>query len=117
MTKELPQYQCTRIVGALKITAITHIRLQGICRVSHYEIEGEGALNQLMVSCDYVAKYRPEVGGYYLKNSDGHELYLTAEVFEKEYRPIQYPAKRSFIERPEHIRAMDITVNGKHYVL
>lgn len=107
--KELPQYQCIKIVGALKITGINPVHRYKTDKriIDHYEIEGEGGLNQLTVSCDYM-KHKPESGGYYVEYADGYTSYSPAQAFEDGYVRLQ-----NHIPGITPLPAINIRINGQ----
>lgn len=110
---ELPQYQCHKIVGALKIKALQQQDLPkwtgitcsgskslgyacGRCEKCKWQ-EVNGLGNQIMMTPeesgyapimlppDYMAKHRPEVGGYYVVYPDGYASYCPTKPFEDGY--------------------------------
>lgn len=82
--KELPQYQCHKIVRAAKIERVfregetisggsTILPGNTIVQVGDNEYR------------DLAARHRPEVGGYYVKYEDGYTSYSPADAFESGY--------------------------------
>jgi hypothetical protein len=49
-------------------------------------ITPEGAeFPSFVVSAEYLAKHKPEVGGYFVVYTDGYESYSPAKAFEEGY--------------------------------
>lgn len=88
---KLPQYKCTKMVGALKIKKI--ITAEEINRngrvvpfVGGAEITPEDtAYPKFVVSQEYVSKHFPKEGGYYVLYEGGYESWSPAEAFESGY--------------------------------
>jgi hypothetical protein len=73
----LPRYKCHKEVHALKIGAVSVINRMLIPVDLNY--------GPIRVTTDYLAKHRPETGGYYVVYDDGYLSYSPAEPFEKGY--------------------------------
>lgn len=77
---ELPKYNCTKQVQALKIASIT-------------DADGDGATihpadkgyKPFRVGQEYMAKHEPQDGGYYVVYTDGYKSYSPAKAFEEGY--------------------------------
>lgn len=88
--QELPLYQCHKKVRALKIEKIA---TSADVIATDPEAENfDGALliagdRGVNVSSEYLAKHKPEVGGYYVLYEDGYESYSPAAPFEAGYSP------------------------------
>ncbi len=80
---ELPQYQCHKIVGALKIAALS-LMPDGDTLVQ-WEKEQYPSCN---LGKEFVEKHKPEVGGYLVVYEDGYRSYSPAKAFESGYLPI-----------------------------
>lgn len=72
---QLPQYQCHKKVGALKIA-----KLEG-----NLLTPAETGFAPFIVEKEYLRKHSPEVGGYYVVYDDGYKSYSPAKPFEAGY--------------------------------
>lgn len=79
---EMPRYQCHKIVHALKIQTVEFIRNGALITPA------EPGFAAFEVSADYVAKHRPQDGGYYVVYEDGYTSWSPAEAFESGYTRI-----------------------------
>jgi hypothetical protein len=77
---QMPRYKCHKEVWALKIKAIKR--------------DGDGSATitpddpgyaSFKVDRDYVAKHKPQAGGYYVVYDDGYKSWSPAEAFEAGY--------------------------------
>ncbi len=80
-----PKYRCHKEVHALKIKLIV---------IS--EDTGQGVItpederySAFVVSSEYVAKHKPQCGGYYVVYEDGYKSWSPAEAFESGYSLIE----------------------------
>lgn len=80
----LPQYQSHKVVSAAKI-ASTFAHGD---EATLFYIGPEGQRIGLPVSAEYVQRNNPQVGGYYVRYSNGHESWSPAEAFEEGYVPV-----------------------------
>ena len=89
---EMPRYKCHKEVWALKIKAIEQAPAdQERCHASGdwYLTPEDDACGPVLVGHDsYVAKHKPEVGGYYVVYADGYKSYSPAQAFEEGYSRI-----------------------------
>jgi hypothetical protein len=81
--KELPQYQCHKVVRAIKIGKI-EINFDKTATL----FPEEKGWEPFIVSADYVARARPESGGYFVVYEDGYESYSPCKAFEDGYSRI-----------------------------
>lgn len=72
---QMPQYQCHKKVGALKIA-----KLEG-----NLLTPAEAGFAPFVVEKEYLRKHNPEVGGYYVVYADGYKSYSPAKPFEEGY--------------------------------
>jgi len=79
---ELPLYQCHKKVRAAKITEIESHESDG--RGSHTMIFGEISGSKFLTD-DWAARFKPEVGGYYVVRDDGYTSFSPAEAFEEAF--------------------------------
>ena len=83
--REMPRYKCHKEVWALKIADITEpTDSAGATRTIVPADEGYGPF---VVDSDYMAKHKPEVGGYYVVYADGYKSFSPAKAFEDGYSP------------------------------
>jgi hypothetical protein len=75
---DAPAYQCHKQVRALKIKDISAGAVDVI-------ITPEGDYGFIVVQGDWVAKHKPEVGGYYVIYEDGYKSFSPAAAFESGY--------------------------------
>lgn len=82
VTIQLPRYQCHKQVWALKIKQIIpNPRGQEL----HFENERYAPIE---VNDDWVNKYSPRAGGYFVVYKGGYQSYSPASAFEEGYRLI-----------------------------
>jgi hypothetical protein len=76
---QLPLYQCHKRVQAIKIKRIyrTYYGARLIPEDSNYV--------PVFVSHDYIKKYSPKIGGYFVRYYGGYEAYSPAKAFEEGY--------------------------------
>lgn len=79
-SKEMPVYKCHKKVWALKIAGIVGDQHGG-----WYFQPAEPGYGMVPLSPEYVAKHKPEVGGYYVVYEDGYTSFSPAEAFEEGY--------------------------------
>jgi len=77
---EMPRYECHKIVWALKIAGIVGDQHGGV-----YFQPAEEGYDKVPMSPEYVAKHKPEVGGYYVVYADGYKSFSPAAAFESGY--------------------------------
>ena len=82
-TREMPKYECHKIVWALKIAGIVGDQHGGV-----YFQPAEEGYDKVPMSPEYVAKHKPEVGGYYVVYEDGYKSFSPAGAFESGYARI-----------------------------
>lgn len=75
-TKTVPQYECHKIVSALKIAGIS------VSGILSFEEEG---FDPLLMDLEWLEKHNPEVGGYLVFYKDGYQSYSPAKAFEEGY--------------------------------
>lgn len=79
LTRELPRYQCHKQVQALKIRTMIQTP-QGF--ELHFE---DGRFAPHLVAMEWVARFAPMSGGYFVVYDDGYQSYSPAEAFEAGY--------------------------------
>lgn len=83
--KELPRYQCHKIVRAVKIAAIEQTPADGgTWKIALAEV-GYG---RITVPRAFIEKHNPHVGGYYVVYDDGYASFSPAKAFEDGYTRI-----------------------------
>lgn len=83
---QLPLYRCHKTVAAFKIGALREppagmpVHVHALASPA----EGHGPTG-VSLSGEFMAKHKPEVGGYYVLYEDGYESYSPAAAFESGY--------------------------------
>lgn len=77
---EMPRYKCHKQVWALKIENIL-VDDGGACFITPAD-KGYGMFT---VDQEYMAKHKPQVGGYYVVYDDGYKSFSPAKAFEEGY--------------------------------
>ena len=84
--REMPKYECHKQVWALKIAELRRTGSE------NEESDGgliivpaDGGYGAFKVDRDYVAKHKPQIGGYYVVYADGYKSFSPAEAFESGY--------------------------------
>lgn len=85
MPKALPQYQCHKVVGALKILVVTPEARTETQEGGAWLVFEEHGYSPLHVDLAFVAKHNPQPGGYYVVYEDGYASFSPAEPFEQGY--------------------------------
>ena len=80
VTREMPKYECHKKVWALKIAGIVGDQHGGV-----YFQPAEEGYGKVPLTPEYVAKHKPEVGGYYVVYEDGYKSFSPASAFESGY--------------------------------
>lgn len=75
----MPRYKCHKEVRAVKIFGIDYHQ-DGSATV-HPVDDGDS----FVVSADYLRRYKPEAGGYYVVYADGYKSFSPAKAFEDGY--------------------------------
>ena len=76
---QLPLYQCHKRVRAAKIKAVEY-------DFPNWIVSFEGSeLSSISVASGFVAKHKPESGGYFVEYEDGYQSFSPAEAFESGY--------------------------------
>jgi len=74
---EMPRYKCHKQVWALKIESIDFD--------SKTITPTNKDFSPFKVNADYLAKHKPESGGYYVVYNDGYQSFSPANAFEEGY--------------------------------
>ncbi len=78
--KEMPRYQCFKVVHALKIRhVLRHEDGSAVITPEDHEY------SDFAVDAAFMAKHDPKAGGYYLIYKDGYKSFSPAEAFEDGY--------------------------------
>lgn len=85
--RELPRYKCHKEVWALKIKGIINAPPTLPKNWAALEVEDEGYM-PVTVDDQYMAKHKPEAGGYYVVYADGYKSFSPAKAFEDGYSKI-----------------------------
>lgn len=75
--KELPRFQCHKKVGALKIKYVDSVN----CVI----VPEDAAYQPFTVDRDYIVRFNPQPGGYFVEYEDGYQSFSPAEAFESGY--------------------------------
>lgn len=81
-TTELPKYKCYKEVWAAKITQIVEHESDGTG--SRTMIFGDVGASQFLTD-EWMERFKPEVGGYYVVYKDGYSSFSPAKAFEEGY--------------------------------
>ena len=84
---EMPKYKCHKEVWALKIKSVVNAPPTCPENWAALEIEDEG-FAPVTVDDKFMAKHKPEAGGYYVVYADGYKSYSPAKAFEDGYTRI-----------------------------
>ncbi len=76
--KGLPKYSSSRTKGALEISTIINLIPDGGA-ILHFDSEYN--IKPLMVSYEYMEKYKPFIGGMYIVYEDGYESFCPTDKF------------------------------------
>lgn len=91
----LPRYRCHKEVWALKIEAVTGLEL----------VPTDKRFLPIAVTGEWLAKHKPEAGGYWVQYKDGYTSYSPAQAFEEGYSLIEPITERNWrgetFTRPE----------------
>lgn len=83
----MPEYVCHKRVWALKIKAVINAPPGCDVGVMAFEPEVSGYA-PVTLSAEYMAKHKPEAGGYYVVYADGYRSYSPAKAFEEGYTAV-----------------------------
>lgn len=83
----MPEYMCHKRVWALKIKAVINAPPGCDAGVMAFETE-ESGYAPVTLSAEYMAKHKPEPGGYYVVYADGYRSYSPAKAFEEGYTAV-----------------------------
>lgn len=93
-TKQVPQYVCHKVVGALQIKSIVFDA--DLARESERETDGSATITPIeldyqpfKVNSQFLRKHPIEVGGYIVFYQDGYTSFSPKKAFEEGYKLIQ----------------------------
>lgn len=80
---EMPRYVSINYVTAIKIKSQepTELSYSAPWKLTPEEV----GMQTIIVPYTFMAAYRPENGGYYVKSADGQASYMSAQSFEMAY--------------------------------
>jgi hypothetical protein len=81
---EMPKYRCHKVVHALKIQAVT----SGLGVVGPRIVPADEGFSPFEVSSEWIERFKPEAGGYYVIYEDGYKSFSPAKAFEDGYTRI-----------------------------
>lgn len=91
------RWQCHKQVHAGKILAIEPVqRLESGCDSTglvKITVKVDRGSEDVFVGCDYLEKFRPEVGGYIVKYDDDYLSYSPAKPFEDGYTKVRFDSE------------------------
>ena len=93
--RELPKYSCHKIVWALQIKEIIDQTSEALTDGKGPKPDGamitpfENDYAPFRVSQEYLDKFKPEIGGYYVQYQDGYKSFSPAKAFEDGYTLIK----------------------------
>lgn len=76
--REMRRYVCHKEVWALKIAAVSGTVI----------MPADSDYLPIDLGEEFVAKHKPEAGGYYVQYADGYKSFSPAEAFENGYTPV-----------------------------
>jgi len=92
VSREMPRYQCHKIVWALKIKNISvpeGVAYSETCPPPRLVITpDDDGYDPFIVGLEYVQKHNPQVGGYFVVYKGGYKSYSPCDVFEDGYTKI-----------------------------
>ncbi len=71
--------------GSLEVEAI---KITSVSTYIHCLIPQDITLDPIEVTQEWVALHEPENGGYFLRFENGLTGFMTAEMFEREFKPV-----------------------------
>jgi hypothetical protein len=77
----LPRWKCHKEVRAFKIAKVWMGESTGIW----YLFSSESGVGPIVVPNEYIERYKPEQGGYYVRYADGYESFSPTKAFEEGY--------------------------------
>lgn len=91
---EMPKYNCTKQVWALKIKAVEYDHLEAMAEGRETDgsatiIFDEEGYAPIKVDYDYWYKRLPQPGGYYVVYKDGYASYSPPVAFEEGYTLVE----------------------------
>lgn len=81
---ELPKYQSHKKVWALKIKEIE----EDVHNNGYYLVPEEEGYIKVAITKEWMVRFKPEIGGYYIVYEDGYSSYSPAKAFEEGYTKI-----------------------------
>jgi hypothetical protein len=82
----LPKWKCHKVVEAARIALIGTATPGGSRIVPLILVLPDGSSVEQQVTADYIAKHKPEAGGYFVRYDDSYASYSPAGAFESGYR-------------------------------
>jgi hypothetical protein len=82
---QFPQYECTKKIEALKIRRVEFD--YPLCRLWVSPVGMDKIDINIQIGCvdvgkEYIKRFSPDTGGYYIKDENGSESYCSGDVFE-----------------------------------
>jgi hypothetical protein len=87
---DLPQYQCHKKVRALKLRGLLTNFDKDDNPISYLLVPEDSIFSPIACTEQWLAKHKPEPGGYYVVYEDGYTSFSPAEAFESGYTLIDH---------------------------
>lgn len=107
----MPRYRCHKEVWALKIANIevrveTGEFIKGETKILGATVTpADAGYAPFEVDSGYMAKHKPQIGGYYVVYADGYKSYSPAKAFEEGYTRTDCQSPAELATQLEHILA------------
>lgn len=91
---QFPRWKCHKEVGAVKIAEIRDYHQEGLSGSPGAILVSEKYPSVISIAVDsaYLAKHKPEVGGYFVFYEDGYQSFSPAKAFEGGYTRVEMNA-------------------------
>lgn len=91
-TPALPEYVCHKRVQAARISGILPPEISGSRMHVLYLTVGEDMPSvRQAVPQEYIERYKPEIGGWFVRGGAGQAVYMGAKAFEETYSRVPEP--------------------------
>jgi hypothetical protein len=83
--RQMPQYRCHKKVWALKIGELREPVAGDPIEMHSVLVPADALYAAFGLTGEYMAKHKPQAGGYWVQYEDGYESYSPAKAFEEGY--------------------------------